>query len=167
MYQSCQKYNIRSYIVTERYFYTWTIALAFALIIKHIPLNAESFSSLSRIFRSEVHQGLINWPKHGATSRLQWSPRRPSVIPVFSNSVFGVETRRDISISGGRTVWNIFSIQKSINRMLQTSSPHHKPSYLKRYMNTFLNVQKKIFKFNIIPSKRVSDVLTKGYFKLW
>ena len=71
-------------------------------IIKHIPLKAESFSSLSRIFRSDVHQERINWLSSGETSLAQWSPSRPSVIPVFSKSVLGW-ARREISISGGRT----------------------------------------------------------------
>ena len=81
------------------------MAPAFALIMKHIPRNAESFSSLSRIFLKEVHHGRINSPKNGATSLLQCSPNRPRVIPVFSSNVFGVETRREISINGGRTVF--------------------------------------------------------------
>ena len=70
--------------------------------MKHIPLKAESFSSLSRIFLNEVHHERINWPSSGATSRAQWSPSRPSVIPVFSSNVFGWE-RRLISIKGGKT----------------------------------------------------------------
>ena len=135
------------------------MALAFALIIKHIPLNAESFSSLSRIFRSEVHQGLINWPKQGATSRLQWSPRRPSVIPVFSNSVFGVETRRDISISGGRTVWNIFFNSKFDQPHVTNIFTAPQTIIFATLNEHFCAWAEKIFKFNPLLPKRVSSVL--------
>ena len=55
-----------------------------------MPRKAESFSSLSRIFRKLVHQGRTKLFKLGATSAGQTKPIRPIVMAVFSNRVFGV-----------------------------------------------------------------------------
>ena len=60
------------------------------LIIWHMPLKAESFSSLSLIFLKLVHQGLTKLFKLGATSWGQTKPMRPMVMAVFSNKVLGV-----------------------------------------------------------------------------
>ena len=67
-----------------------TTPLGLTEIIWHIPRNAESFSSLSRIFLRLVHQGLTNCSRDGATIWGQTRPIRPMVMAVFSNKVFGV-----------------------------------------------------------------------------
>ena len=67
-----------------------TTPLGLMLIIAHMPRNAESFSSLSRMFRRLVHQGLVNWRREGATIWGHTSPIRPIVMAVFSSSVLGV-----------------------------------------------------------------------------
>ena len=45
-----------------------------------MPRNADSFSSLSRTLRSEMHQGRMKSAKKGDTSCEQYSPKRPNVI---------------------------------------------------------------------------------------
>lgn len=79
----------------------------FRLIMKQMPRNADSFSSLSRMLRSERHQGRMNSDRYGETSLEQCRPNRPSVmakmyncrgcvespIPVFSSNVFGPLSR--------------------------------------------------------------------------
>jgi hypothetical protein len=48
--------------------------------MKHIPLKADSFSSLSRMFRKDRHHGLMKSERNGETSALQLNPKRPRVI---------------------------------------------------------------------------------------
>lgn len=78
---------------------SWATPWGFRLIMEHIPLKAESFSSLSLMFRSERHHTRTNWFRYGATSFGHASPSRPIVMAVFSSSVLGVVSRLMFCIS--------------------------------------------------------------------
>ena len=105
-FQNCPFDNWPNKFILSNHIFTWglsqlatasqkkiksgTTPLGLTEIIWHIPRNAESFSSLSRIFLREVHQGLTNCNRDGATIWGQTRPIRPMVIAVFSNKVLGV-----------------------------------------------------------------------------
>lgn len=89
-------------IASQKKMKSLTTPPGLTLIIWHIPLNAESFSSLSRMFRRLVHHGRTNWGKEGATSWGQTNPILPIVIAVFSRRVLGVLGRLMMMISGWR-----------------------------------------------------------------
>ena len=77
-------------IASQKKMKSLTTPWGLTLIIWHMPLKAESFSSLSLIFLKLVHQGLTKLFKLGATSWGQTKPMRPMVMAVFSNKVLGV-----------------------------------------------------------------------------
>lgn len=65
---------------SQKYMKSWMTPEGFRLIMLQMPRNAESFSSLSRILRSEEHHGRMNCCRWGATSSGHTNPRRPIVI---------------------------------------------------------------------------------------
>lgn len=77
----------------------------FTPIMTQMPRKAESFSSLSRMLRREVHHGRMNCCSMGATSCGQTKPSRPMVMAVFSSRVLGVLGRLMISTRLFSTIW--------------------------------------------------------------
>ncbi|RNA03377.1 hypothetical protein BpHYR1_007152 [Brachionus plicatilis] len=79
-----------------------TTPAGFNVIMWHMPLKAESFSSLSLIDLNEEHHTRIKDCKKGATCCGQTRPNLPIVMAVFSSNVFGVLGLFIISMRGSK-----------------------------------------------------------------
>lgn len=89
-------------IESWRSYHTLTTPCGLTLIISHRPLNADSFSSLSRMSFSALSHAWTNSSKCGATRAGQTKPNRPIVIAVFSSRVRGVSGLR----TSGNSRWS-------------------------------------------------------------
>eukprot|EP00160_Parvularia_atlantis_P019831 Unigene7958_Nuclearia_a/m.24419 Unigene7958_Nuclearia_a/g.24419 ORF Unigene7958_Nuclearia_a/g.24419 Unigene7958_Nuclearia_a/m.24419 type:complete len:345 (-) Unigene7958_Nuclearia_a:1740-2774(-) len=79
--------SLHETIASQKKTKSLTIACGLSWIIRHRPVNADSFSRLSRMLRMTWHHGTKKPSRCGETMSGQTTPSRPIVMATFSCSV--------------------------------------------------------------------------------